>query len=56
MHEKASSNCSMYLPHYKIYLCHVGMPNWTGTLLAKDQSPDVIASNPWQIFGCKNGA
>lgn len=31
------------------------MPNWTGALLAKDASPDVIASSPWHIFGCKNG-
>lgn len=31
------------------------MPNWTGALLAKDASPDVVASSPWEIFGCKNG-
>jgi hypothetical protein len=31
------------------------MKDWTGTLLAKDRSPDVVASSPWQIFGCKNG-
>ena len=29
--------------------------DWTGALLAKDASPDVVASSPWQIFGCKNG-
>jgi hypothetical protein len=29
--------------------------DWTGSLLAKDASPDVVATSPWQIFGCKNG-
>lgn len=29
--------------------------DWTGPLLAKDASPDVVATSPWQIFGCKNG-
>ncbi|KAG0586121.1 hypothetical protein KC19_2G065900 [Ceratodon purpureus] len=31
------------------------MPTWTGAFLAKDASPDVVASSPWHIFGCKNG-
>jgi hypothetical protein len=29
--------------------------DWTGSLLTKDASPDVVATSPWQIFGCKNG-
>ncbi|XP_073393165.1 protein ENHANCED DISEASE RESISTANCE 2-like isoform X2 [Physcomitrium patens] len=29
--------------------------HWTGGLLTKDASPDVVASSPWQIIGCKNG-
>lgn len=31
------------------------LPDWTGSLLPKDASPDVIADTTWQIFGCKNG-
>ncbi|CAM6082696.1 unnamed protein product [Calypogeia fissa] len=31
------------------------VPDWTGALSFKDGSPDVVATSPWRIIGCKNG-
>ncbi|OAE20107.1 hypothetical protein AXG93_3818s1050 [Marchantia polymorpha subsp. ruderalis] len=32
-----------------------GVPDWTGALSFKEGSPDVVATSPWRIIGCKNG-
>lgn len=44
-----------YDPVLSVSILSTAVPDWTGALSFKDGSPDVVATSPWRIIGCKNG-